>query len=163
MCDVYTHGLVPCAVCTGLYINTFPRHGYSMTFLLLEPSVAQTPSHLLGSIYFFSPYSCYFVWGIIFAMARLAADSMRYPVSLPSTPFISVPFLPFRYFSSNSKGKRNRQSSFVLRRSHEGAEKDEGEEALQEWMETSCGGCWRTFLQIFSIQRSTFIIIGSGG
>ena len=50
--------------------------------------------------------------------------ALRYSVSLPSTPFISVPFLPFRYFSSNSKGKRNRQFSFVLRRSHEKEEEE---------------------------------------
>jgi hypothetical protein len=53
--------------------------------------------------------------------------AIRYSVSLPTNPFISVPFLPFHYFSSSSKGKRNRQFSFVLQRSHEREEKDEKE------------------------------------
>ena len=51
---IYTHGLLPCAllccVGVGLYINTFPRHGYSMTFLFPSwtTSAAQTPLHLFG-------------------------------------------------------------------------------------------------------------------
>lgn len=125
MYDVYTHTWT-CAlrsvVRTGLYINTFPRHGYSMTFLFSSLNRQQRGLlriYRVSSIFFLSPsFLIICVWNIIFAMARLAAVSMCYPVSLPtSTPFISVPFLPFRYFSSNSKGKRNRQSSFVLRRS----------------------------------------------
>ena len=132
---IYTHGLMPCAllccVGIGLYINTFPRHGYSMTFLFPSwtTSAAQTPLHLFGFPLLFLnlPFLLLFVCVLYYfhcGQTGRRPYALRYPVSLPSTPFISVPFLPFRYFSSNSKGKRNRQFSFVLRRSHEKEEEE---------------------------------------
>ena len=134
---IYTHGLVPCALLgcggIGLYINTFPRHGYSMTFLFPSWTPHQQRRLLyifLGFFYFFLnlPFLLLFVCVLYYFRCGHQTGrrpyALRYPVSLPSTPFISVPFLPFRYFSSNSKGKRNRQFSFVLRRSHEKEEEE---------------------------------------
>jgi hypothetical protein len=125
---IYTHGLVPCALlcCVGI--------GYWVLGIILFPfwtiSAAQTPLHLFGfSLLFLNlPFLLLFVCVLYYfhcGQTGRRPYALRYSVSLPSTPFISVPFLPFRYFSSNSKGKWNRRFSFVLRRSHEREEKDE--------------------------------------
>ena len=155
---IYTHGLVPCAllccVGIGLYINTFPRHGYSMTFLFpfWTTSAAQTPLHLFGFLllFFNLPLLLLFVCVLYYfhcGQTGRRPYALRYPVSLPSTPFISVPFLPFRYFSSNSKGKRNRQLSFVLRRSHEREKKRRKRRRRgSRYGGYSWRRCWRLFI-----------------
>lgn len=103
-CVMYTHTwtyALRCVQPTGLYINTFPRHGYSMTFLLplLGPSAAQTPSHLFGFPLLFSfPFLIICVCGILFSpwpdqwpppsLYALPRSSSVYPIHL--RPFSSI-------------------------------------------------------------------------
>lgn len=125
----------------------------------------------------FSYYLC--VRYIIFAMARLVAAA----VSICATPFLfrlphSSPSLFFHIviFLLIQKGSETDNLllcyATITRKSRRKKKMKKRRPNSSGWMETSYSiwyRCWRlfhehqTFLQIFSIQRSTFIIIGSGG